>query len=39
MKEYNDFTSAKLGALDAIGRRESSFVMGEVKNTTEIALS
>ena len=39
MKEYNEFTSTKLGQLDAVGRRESSFVMGEVKNTTEISLA
>ncbi len=39
MKEYNEFTSVKLGHLDAIGRRESSFVMSEVKNTTEISLA
>ncbi len=38
MKEYNEFTSIKLGQVDAVGRRESSFVMSEVKNTTEISL-
>jgi len=39
MSEYNEFATLKLAALDTVGRTVSSFVMGEVKNTTVIPVS